>query len=193
MARGQWCSEEKRALILQMKANGLTVAEITQALDCSRKMVYNAVKHFESFGVTQNVKRAPRARKTTSREDQIIYRISTKDPFKSSSAIKTELSSEYGVEVSSRTIRRRLNEKNLRGCIAQRKPLVSKKNLKARMQFAKQHLQKPLNFWKNVLWSDESKFCRLGSDGKRYVWRPQNKEFDPKYTVKTWLSMVEAA
>ena len=34
----------------------------------------------------------------------------------------------------------------------------------------------PLVIWKNVLWSDESKFCRL---------RPPNMLHNPKYTSKT--------
>lgn len=145
----------------------------------------DGLQRYKSYGVTENVKQAPRAWKTTPKEDQIIHRTSAKDPFKSSSAIKNELSSEYGIIVSSWTIRRRLNEKKLRGCIAQRKLLVSKKNLRARLDFAKHHLDKPLSFWKNVLWSDELKFCRFGSDGKKYVWRPQNMQHYPKYTLKT--------
>lgn len=54
-----------------------------------------------------------------------------------------------------------------------------------RLQFAKLHVQKPLSFWKRILWSDESKFNLRGSDGKTYVRRPPNKQFDPRYTIKT--------
>jgi len=32
-------------------------------------------------------------------------------------------------------------------------------------------LKKHVNLKKNILWSDESKFCRFGSDGKHYVLR----------------------
>jgi hypothetical protein len=39
--------------------------------------------------------------------------------------------------------------------------------------------------WKKVLWSDESKFNMVSSDGKGYVRRPINKRFDPKYTKGT--------
>ena len=62
---------------------------------------------------------------------------------------------------------------------------MSKKNIKSRLSFSKEHLNKPITFWKNILWSDESKFCRFGSDGKQYVWRPPNLEHHPKYTLKT--------
>ena len=40
-------------------------------------------------------------------------------------------------------------------------------------------------FERNILWIDESKFCRFGSDGKQYLWRPPNLEHHLKYTLKT--------
>ena len=36
-----------------------------------------------------------------------------------------------------------------------------------------------------MLWTDESKFNRFGSDGKQYVHRPKNQELSPRYTLKT--------
>ena len=36
-----------------------------------------------------------------------------------------------------------------------------------------------------MLWTDEYKFNRFGSDGKQYVHRPQNQELSPRYTLKT--------
>ena len=36
-----------------------------------------------------------------------------------------------------------------------------------------------------MLWSDESKFNMISSDGKGYVRRPKNKRFAPKYTKGT--------
>ena len=36
-----------------------------------------------------------------------------------------------------------------------------------------------------MLWTDESKFNRFGSDRKQYVRRPQNQELSPRYTLKT--------
>ena len=63
-----------------------------------------------------------------------------------------------------------MNEANLIGAVAHRKPLVSNKNLKARFEFEKPHLPKSMSFWKNILWGDESKFNRFGSDSKVHVW-----------------------
>ena len=40
-----------------------------------------------------------------------------------------------------------------------------------RLKFAREHVDKPDLFWRNILWSDESKFNIFGSDGRRRVWR----------------------
>lgn len=106
-------------------------------------------------------------------------------PFKSSAVIQSNFSTKFGINVSSRTVRRRLSEKKLRGCIVQHKPLVSKNNLFYQISFARKHLEKPMFFWKNVLWSDESKFCKFRYDGAQYVWRHTNMLYNSKYLSKT--------
>jgi len=63
--------------------------------------------------------------------------------------------------------------------------LLSIKNVKKRLQFAREHIQKGPNFWNMIVWRDECKFNVFGSDGKPYVRRSPNKQLDPKYTKKT--------
>lgn len=122
---------------------------------------------------------------TSAREDRKMALLSKRDPFLSSIEIQRLMQGQHDCVTSARTVRRRLQQFNLRGCIAKRKPLVSKKYILRRLQFAKLHVQEPLSFWKRIRWSDESKFNLRGSDGKTYVRRPPNKQFDPRYTIKT--------
>jgi hypothetical protein len=46
-------------------------------------------------------------------------------------------------------------------------------------------MNKPIEFWKTVLFSDKSKFNIFGSDGPQYVWRKPRKELDPKNIIPT--------
>ena len=39
----------------------------------------------------------------------------------------------------------------------QKKPLLSKTNMAAQLRLAKLHLNKPQDFWNNVLWTDQTK------------------------------------
>jgi len=53
------------------------------------------------------------------------------------------------------------------------------------MNFANSHEEDDASFWSKVLFSDESKFNRLGSDGRQYVRRRNGEEFKPRCTVPT--------
>ena len=110
--------------IQQQKSDGKTVMEISKMLECSRWKIYNTFEHIWQRGTTKNVKQQ---RKTKTREDSLVYKVAANNAFTSSSKVKNEIVSDLSIDISSRTIKTRLNEKNLCGCIAQRKPLVSKK------------------------------------------------------------------
>ncbi|GFX71525.1 transposable element Tcb1 transposase [Trichonephila clavipes] len=51
---------------------------------------------------------------------------------------------------------------------------------KKRLDFAKTHQLKTDNFWKKVIFSDESKLNIFGSDGRRTVWKKPNTALDLK-------------
>jgi hypothetical protein len=44
-------------------------------------------------------------------------------------------------------------------------------------------VNKHIDFWKTVLFTDESKFNIFGSDGPQYVWRKPKEELDPKNII----------
>ena len=74
---------------------------------------------------------------------------------------------------------------NLPAAKPSKKPWISKKNVKARLKFARDHLDWSVADWGRVLWSDESKFNLFSSDGIRYVRRPPGQRNNPKYQVPT--------
>ena len=53
---------------------------------------------------------------------------------------------------------RQLNEACLKNYAWVKKPLVSNKNKKERVEFAKKYFNKPDTFWDNIIWRYESKF-----------------------------------
>ncbi len=70
-----------------------------------------------------------------------------------------------------------------------RVPLLSAKNRKRRIQFTQAHQNWTIEDWKNVVWSDESRFLLRHSDGRVRIWRKENESMDPSCLV----SMVQAA
>uniref|UniRef100_A0AAY5L5G1 Transposase Tc1-like domain-containing protein n=1 Tax=Esox lucius TaxID=8010 RepID=A0AAY5L5G1_ESOLU len=67
----------------------------------------------------------------------------------------------------------------------QPQPLISTTNRKKRLQFARAHQNWTVEDWKNVAWSDESRFLLRHSDGRVRIWRKQNENMDPSCLVTT--------
>ncbi len=70
-----------------------------------------------------------------------------------------------------------------------RVPLLSAKNRKRRLQFTQAHQNWTIEDWKNVAWSDESRFLLQHSDGRVRIWRKGHQSMDPSCLV----SMVRTA
>ena len=185
MGRGKYGTDVFRGQVQAFRDLGFNNSEIARRFGCSRKKVINGINLFNDTGSLSNKKRKSRERKTTLRDDTAIARIAKLNPFVGTSKIKEQIAQNLKLDLSVCTVKRRLCENKLFGRVARKKPLVSKRNLASRLKFAKQHVHRDLSFWQNVLWTDDSKFIRFGSDGKQYVRRPQNQELSPRHTLET--------
>lgn len=176
MGRSIHCSREERALIKKLISEGKSYRKVQEIMGCSAKMISNALKW------NPRPEKRGRKRKTTRRMDRKIVRMIKAQPMTSS----TDLQAHLKVPVSASTIRRRLCEAKLPARSPRKVPLLQKRHVVKRLQFAKEHVKWPKEKWRNVLWTDESKIVLYGSKGRRqYVRRPPNSAFKPQYTVKT--------
>ena len=92
---------------------------------------------------------------------------------------------ETGTKVSTSTVKRVLYRHNLKGPSARKKPLLQNRNKKARLRFAIANGDKYCTFWRNVLWSDETKMELFGHNDHRYVWRKNGEACKLKNTIPT--------
>ncbi len=90
-----------------------------------------------------------------------------------------------GQYVSAQTIRRTVHKIGLHGCRPRRKPLLKMMHKKAHKQFAEDKQTKDMDYWKHVLWSDETKIKFFGSDGIKRVWRQPGEEYKDKCVLPT--------
>ncbi|XP_047141041.1 uncharacterized protein LOC124816071 [Hydra vulgaris] len=79
--------------------------------------------------------------------------------------------------ISLTSIRNCIHKAGFSGCIACKKPFLTKNHMKKRMNCAKKYYLMPVSFWKKVLWSDESKFNLKKSDVALRVWRKRGEAF----------------
>ena len=92
---------------------------------------------------------------------------------------------ETGTKVSISTVKRVLYCHNLKGHSARKKPLLQNHHKKSRLRFATAHGDKDRTFWRNVLWSDETKIELFGHNDHHYVRRKKGEAYKPKNTIPT--------
>ena len=71
--------------------------------------------------------------------------------------------------LSSQTTCHCLKNAGMKAVVKTNKPLLTKRHRKERMDFALAHLNWTVEDWKRVVWSDETKINRLGSDGRKWA------------------------
>ena len=83
----------------------------------------------------------------------------------------TELQSSYvGGRTFQKDNHRWSTQTGLYGRVARQKPLLSKRNMTAHLEFAKRHLKDCHTMRNKILWSDETKIELFGLNAKRHIW-----------------------
>ena len=178
-------SSDIRSLVIQHFENGDSYATIAKKTLLPHSTIQYIIKRYKKTKCILNVKGRGRKRKTTATIDRFMPRKIKVDRRKSALSVKVELENEFGVIIHANIVRNRMHEIGLYGRVARKKPLVNKVSRTKRIQYAKTMMEKPFGYWKDVLWSDESKFNRFGSVDKAMVWMSTNKELSPQCTVPT--------
>lgn len=173
-----------RNMIIQHSNDGQSVRNISRLLKISKSTVHSVIQRYVMSGTTVNQPRTGRPRATSATNDNLIRLLVKKNPKVPAPEVNQRLK-QLGVSVSDQTVRNRIHEAGMRGCRARQKPFISVKNRKARLEFARNHVDKAESFWDKVLWTDETKINMFQSDGNATVWRPKGKAHDPKYTSAT--------
>ena len=78
--------------------------------------------------------------------------------------------------LTSQTIRNYLKRAGFRAVVKKKKPRLTKEHRKHRLDFAFAHQHWTIEDWKKVVWSDETKINRFGSDGRVWVWKQKGEK-----------------
>lgn len=160
---------------------GISQKDLSIKYKVHKSSISRILSRFKKTKSVEVISKGGRPRKTDKRTDALIVREIKKFPFKSAPTLVKELN----IPVSARTVSRRLIDADLLAYRPAKKPLISKRNQLKRLQFAQEHISWTVNQWKNVLFSDESKFNIIASDGITRVRRPKGKRVQQEFCVKT--------
>jgi transposase len=121
---------------------------------------------------------------TKSTIDFMVYQV-TKGKVQSATALSKILFDDLGILLSTRSIRRYLKSRGIVPFKKQNKPKISAVNRKLRLEFGKSHVDWTDNDWKNVIWSDETKINRFGSDGVNWCYKRSDEGIRPEQVNQT--------
>ena len=99
--------------------------------------------------------------------------------------VATSIQKDRGNSVSVQTVRNVLSSKGLAVIVKPKKPLLRPSNVKARLDWAIAHADWTIDDWRRVVWSDETKINRFGSDGHMYCWKREMEALQPRHVKQT--------
>jgi hypothetical protein len=82
-----------------------------------------------------------------------------------------------GIQISERTVRRRLKEVELGSYIPAKAPKLEVRHRVARLAFGREHENWNIDQWSQVLFTDESRFCINTIDGRERIWRRRGERY----------------
>src|SRR3984893_5037076 len=87
--------------------------------------------------------------------------------------------------LSSKTVCHGLQKAGMKAVVKQKKPSLSQRHRKERMDFAVSHQDWTVEDWEKVVWSDETKINHFGSDGRRWVWKKAGEGLSDRLVQET--------
>ncbi|GFV77534.1 transposable element Tcb2 transposase [Trichonephila clavipes] len=114
-----------------------------------------------------------------------IIRKPSKNPFVSGITLANNVASTSGVQICAQSVQNVLHDAHIYGRYPRKKPLITERSRLKRFEFAKEYINKPIDSWKNAIFSDESKFNIFKSDGRKLVWRKPCTAFHTKNVLPT--------
>jgi len=169
---------------LALEYAGWSQRAIAHEVGCSKSTVGRVLKdyNYQTF-ITRNKHPGP-TRKTSESDDRLLIRTARKHydlPFR-------DITNISGLPISAKTTAHRCKEVQLISRYARRKPFLTSKHKKDRLEWAMRYKDLTYEEWCKVIWSDEC-LMRIGIDPRRRrVLRSDGKALEGKYLTPSFKS-----
>ena len=153
--------------VLSLLHSGASTREISAQTGVSKSKIASLAK--EALPDKESHPAGHPRKLSTIDENAVIKQIST-GRAKNAAQVAKNINPLLPHPVSTQTIINTLHKANVQPHKKQKKPKLTPGHRKARLAFAQKYLEWTVDDWKRVVWSDETKINRFGSDGQQYVW-----------------------
>ena len=188
MVKSKELSIEIRNLIVKKHLEGYSYAQISAFMEISKTTIASIVQKYRNSGTTGNAIRLGRPNKLKDRTKRLIKRQILTERSISAGSICANLNIRHSLVVSSQSVRNAIHEFGFKGRVPRKKPYVSLVNKRKRLAYAKKHKDKPLEYWKKVLFTDESLFSISSGRSKSHVYRKPEEEYHESCLQPTFKS-----
>ena len=146
----------KRWQAVSMHNGGFSHRRVADHSRVNHSIIVRLMHRFRQTGNVTDRPRAGKPRKTTLREDRLIFRRARQRPFSTAGALRGNLA--FGGHISTLTVIRRLPHQGMRARRPIKRPQLTLRHRQARFDWSYDHLGWTIRTWRRVHWSDESRF-----------------------------------
>ena len=171
-----------RQNVVSLLESGRPLSEIAKRTGVSKTSVHRMSKKFTS---RISLGRSGAPKKLTGQDCRQIVRLITSGKCDTAVGVAKELCRDGGMSICANTVANALKTEGFASAPKMKKPLLSKKHRQARLEFAQRHQHWTDDDWGKVVWSDESKINRFGSDGRKWCWKKVREGLLPRHVQPT--------
>lgn len=168
---------DEAAQVIALLQSGMRQVDVARQLNLSRFSVRRVYQRFVETGGYVRRRGSGRRRCTSETDDRFIVSTSLRNRFSNAVELRQQLQATRRRTVSVSTVRRRLKEKKIAAHRAATGPKLTAEHRRARLQFAREHVDWTLDQWAAILFSDETRVCLFCNDRRKRVYRRQGERF----------------
>jgi transposase len=157
--------------------SGQTYRPVARALGASKSTINRNVLRYRATGSYDRRRGQGRKRSTTVRDDRFIVLQTLRNRSQTAVQTRSALEEVRGVQISERTVRRRLKEVELGSYVPAKVPKLEVRPRVARLAFGREHENWNIDQWSQVLFTDESRFCVNTIYGRERIWRRRGERY----------------
>ena len=160
--------------IIVLRDMGISQHGISRQLKISRRCIRQTIRKYDKFHVVNTKPGGGRPRKLTDRDKRLIKLQQLRDESLSLRDLVQYTNTELNLSISISTISRILREYSLFSFIAPKKPRITARQRRDRIQWCHAHLNWSVEDWCRIIFSDESNFEVFNRKNRMYIRRFRN-------------------
>ncbi len=179
-------SDFERGVVVGARRAGLSISKTADLLGFSHTTISRVYREwYEKEPISRERQLCGQKCLVDVRDQKRMGRLVRDDRKATVTQITTRYNQGMQNTISQRTTHRTLKQMGYSNRRPHRVSLLSAKNRKRRQQFTQAHQNWTIVDWKNIAWSDESRFLLRHSDGRVRIWCKEHKNMDPSCLVST--------